>query len=429
MNGVLAASLGLFCVLLPQASWGQEADYVVRFSDVLGASGSQQTVTCFFDHPTGPDINGWQLAVCHDNALLTPLSAENGSTTQTVRDGAPPDLGFIEIIPGIGVTMGVIISMVPGEAVLPPGSEYELLEIIYSLNGPNDTLTELYYCSIGSPVVETLFVFNLGQELAYPTTVPGSVEITLPFFFNAASVEGVAAQQVSAAITMENPMNVYGFSFGLAHDGAIALLEDIQPGAATREAEFFVFNLTPEGGTGGILGCILDTDGPGPLDFIPNGVDQEIALFQYEIVPGAAVGEISPLAFTDELSPPAPSPPTPVVVSIGETAVSPITLDGSIEVVAEGTLFERGDTNSDGTVNIADSIFLFEYLFVVGAPEPQCFQTGDINNDEGLNVADGIYLLTYLFSEGPPPPAPFEECGLDPTPGPLSCNTNPPCEP
>ena len=70
----------------------------------------------------------------------------------------------------------------------------------------------------------------------------------------------------------------------------------------------------------------------------------------------------------------------------------------------------RGDTNSDGSVNIADSIKLLDYLF--GGESLVWLDTGDINNDGIINIADSIYLLMYLFQGGEEPDLPFPEPGM-----------------
>ncbi len=71
--------------------------------------------------------------------------------------------------------------------------------------------------------------------------------------------------------------------------------------------------------------------------------------------------------------------------------------------VAEGDWpFVRGDANADGLVNIADAVYLINYLFV-GGPPPLPLDAGDANSDGMLNIADVIYLVNYLFLGGPPP--------------------------
>ena len=63
---------------------------------------------------------------------------------------------------------------------------------------------------------------------------------------------------------------------------------------------------------------------------------------------------------------------------------------------------QRGDANSDGTLNILDATFLINYLYKDGpAPDPNC---GNVNAENGINILDVTYLINYLYKEGPPPP-------------------------
>jgi hypothetical protein len=63
--------------------------------------------------------------------------------------------------------------------------------------------------------------------------------------------------------------------------------------------------------------------------------------------------------------------------------------------------FYRGDVNEDAVINIADVVYLVNYLFMNGpAPLPFTDQ-GDVNNDEVVDIADVVYLLNYLFMGGP----------------------------
>jgi hypothetical protein len=64
----------------------------------------------------------------------------------------------------------------------------------------------------------------------------------------------------------------------------------------------------------------------------------------------------------------------------------------------------RGDINGDATgPNIADLVFLVNYMFS-GGPEPDCMEEADINgNGAGPDVSDLVYLVTHMFSGGPPP--------------------------
>jgi len=67
--------------------------------------------------------------------------------------------------------------------------------------------------------------------------------------------------------------------------------------------------------------------------------------------------------------------------------------------------FMRGDANADGIVDIADVVYLINYLFVDGPP-PDPLEAGDANCDGIVDIADAVYLINYLFLSGPPPGCP-----------------------
>lgn len=97
----------------------------------------------------------------------------------------------------------------------------------------------------------------------------------------------------------------------------------------------------------------------------------------------------------------------------------PVIMDfQTIELAADD--FVRGDGNTDGTIDLADAVFLLEYLFTGGATPP-CRSACDGNDDGGLDAADPIYLISYLFSGGLAPPSPHPACGADPTIDALEC--------
>lgn len=89
-----------------------------------------------------------------------------------------------------------------------------------------------------------------------------------------------------------------------------------------------------------------------------------------------------------------------------------------------GPEFVRADVNSDSGVDVADAIFLLDYLFTQGTA-PGCDDAADANDDGLIDIGDGIAILGYLFDNGAPPPAPFPNPGIDPTPDSLGCATSP----
>jgi hypothetical protein len=62
----------------------------------------------------------------------------------------------------------------------------------------------------------------------------------------------------------------------------------------------------------------------------------------------------------------------------------------------------NGDANNDGEINVADVLFLINYLFA-GGPVPDPWVNGDVNCNGGINSDDVVYLINYLFLGGPSP--------------------------
>jgi hypothetical protein len=67
--------------------------------------------------------------------------------------------------------------------------------------------------------------------------------------------------------------------------------------------------------------------------------------------------------------------------------------------------FVCGDANSDGSCDVADAVYLINYVFK-GGPAPDPLAAGDANGDEEINIADGVYVINYVFKSGPEPVCP-----------------------
>ncbi|PCJ14423.1 MAG: hypothetical protein COB10_04200 [Planctomycetota bacterium] len=83
-------------------------------------------------------------------------------------------------------------------------------------------------------------------------------------------------------------------------------------------------------------------------------------------------------------------------------------LDTSVFVVPE-EIFQRGDCNSDDKVDLADSATMLANQFS-GLPV-LCPDACDANDDGVLNLADSVFLLNWLFKFGeiPPAPGPYDD--------------------
>jgi len=95
---------------------------------------------------------------------------------------------------------------------------------------------------------------------------------------------------------------------------------------------------------------------------------------------------------------------------IGLTAIDgmvhPVWTDtrlGNQDVFTAGVGFIRyGDVNGDGNIDVADVIYLINFLWR-GGPPPTPYETGDANCDGEVTVSDVVYLINYLFFGGPIP--------------------------
>jgi hypothetical protein len=90
--------------------------------------------------------------------------------------------------------------------------------------------------------------------------------------------------------------------------------------------------------------------------------------------------------------------------------VHSVLLVGALEACDD--LFVRGDANDDGAVDLADGVFILNYLFLDDTA-PVCIDAADTNDDEKIELTDAVYLFTFLFQGGLEIPGPFLEAGYD----------------
>ena len=238
----------------------------------------------------------------------------------------------------------------------------------------------------------------------------------------AGEATGAPSQLVSLPVTLDNPIQAEGFSFGLEHNGAIAQLQGVTPSGVVAQAnggtgpEYFEFNVNPGGTSGGTIGCVIDFQ---LTEQIPPAPDNQICTFDYVLT--GPDGSSTDVTFSDNLG----TPPVLTLVAVDGAAIFPTQNSGSLMVTGDPPdfLFIRGDANSDGLVDISDVLFLGNWLFGVGA-DGTCDAAGDTNDNGTLDaLVDTVFLAMFLFQSGDPVPAPFPSCGGDPTPD-LPCDAS-----
>jgi hypothetical protein len=175
---VLALATVAPLALFPGSATAQE--YILSLTDASGPAGGLVDVQVLFDN-NGDDVQGWSFGVAHVPSMATLIEVVDGSTTATANNGGPPDFNQVNVIPGSGFTVGVVICFDPflGCAVIPGGSLNNELHIAtYQLNasGAPGTGSQVEFVdTIGSPPVEIVVVVN-GASLI-PTTQAGTISI------------------------------------------------------------------------------------------------------------------------------------------------------------------------------------------------------------------------------------------------------------
>jgi hypothetical protein len=87
--------------------------------------------------------------------------------------------------------------------------------------------------------------------------------------------------------------------------------------------------------------------------------------------------------------------------------------------------FIRGDTNTDGAVDVSDAVATLGVLFL-GQGEFACEDAADSNDDGSVDISDVVATLGVLFlGQGEIPLPGMHGCGPDPTPDDLTCDTPP----
>ena len=83
-----------------------------------------------------------------------------------------------------------------------------------------------------------------------------------------------------------------------------------------------------------------------------------------------------------------------------------------VESVANGLVYVcplppgftfAGDLDGSNGIDIADLVYLVDYMFTGGPPPPISILSADLDCNLGVDIADLVYLVDYMFTGGPEP--------------------------
>ncbi len=76
--------------------------------------------------------------------------------------------------------------------------------------------------------------------------------------------------------------------------------------------------------------------------------------------------------------------------------------DVKTNIIVAGATPTYGDIDGSGRINIADVMYLINYIFREGSYPIDPYH-GDMDCDGSCNIGDAVYLLNYIFASGPAP--------------------------
>jgi hypothetical protein len=448
----------LLFVLLAHGALG--AQLTVRLGDLTappGATGFALPISFEVEPGTGP-VMGWSMSLRYDPAALGKVAIENTREADFFKFNA--EWGFVE--PGtVHAACVYDLQDATGITAENDGPFANLRFCVLATAAPGTHLVEFLITAPqtlpgagfeGSPLVCTID----GRSVV-PSTEPGSVTVAGDPIagdpcppddhvkpppdpvepratYRLTGGEAVQGGRVTSTFLIEANAETQGFSVSIDFD------EDVLRGTAVRNLwerpdgkpwgfqKFEWNNSRDMPGNGGIdegflVGAVaISLEEPVHL---PADTQNEVLALDFQVSPDAPIGSTTELRFLDGGRGSGEPIKNIVVVQWASqtplTHVGPIAVTGRLQIVPDISIFVRGDSNGDGTVNLSDAQTTLNYLFL-GRAVPACHDAADANDDGTINIVDAIATLDWLFRGSRRLPPPGGEAGGDPTPDSLRCS-------
>ncbi|MGE4618717.1 MAG: hypothetical protein AAEJ04_02795 [Planctomycetota bacterium] len=392
-------------------------------------------------------VQGFVVAASHDPSLITLQNITLGS--ETLSAGA--ELVVPEIYSN-GGSLGVVLdfeSPFSGQNI-PTGSDNHIASYVYSSNleiiEPDpaiQTSLELVNDELGTPTLDNVIVVA-GLSIS-PSLENGSMTL-LPippppvndtaFYIGQRDFpdtgtnggQGFPGQDIEFCFFYSDPNdNLQGIQMAVCYDDLLLI-----DGTFTIEgtiadelgAEFVNYQIDNDDNDGDgrelIAGILMDALPPFENQQLPTTVEPlMIACVQAEVDGGAICGDSFSIDFCDGLNGNGQVPINNMAV-INYQSIQDFALVGADYEIIPVPAFLRGDCNTDTLVDLADAATVIASQFQ--GYEVGCLDSCDANDDSIINLADSVFLLNFLFKFGPtmPDPGPFT-AGPDPTADDLDC--------
>ncbi|MGE4603199.1 MAG: hypothetical protein AAEJ65_09870 [Planctomycetota bacterium] len=408
-------------------------------------SDSSGSVRILLSNSSGP-VQGFVVVVSHDPTLLGLQNIILGS--ESLAAGA--ELVVPEIYSN-GGSLGVVLdfeSPFEGQNI-PTGDDNHIASYTYAslmeilIPDPAvETDLELVDGVLGSPLLDNVIVvggLSISPSLEGGTvTLNAIVEIINDTTFYIGQRDfpetgtngglGFPGQGIEFCFFYSDPNdNIQGVQLAVCYDDLLLI-----DGTFTIEgtiadelgAEFVNYQIDNDDNDGDgrelIAGILMDALPPFENQQLPTTVEPlMIACVQAEVDPGAICGDTFSIDFCDGINGNGQVAINNMAV-INYQSIQDFFLVGATYEIIPVPAFLRGDCNTDTQVDLADAATVIANQFQ--GFEVGCLDACDANDDGLINLADSVFLLNFLFLFGdlPPDPGPYM-AGPDPTEDDLDC--------
>ena len=398
---------------------------------------------------------GFVLSIAHDAADVT---LESIDIDGTVTELAGAELVVPQIFPAGGTLGVVLDFSAPFDGqVIAAGLDLHIANYNYSCNAeivdPAPAMTTALSFvdgQFGAPTLDNLLVIG-GLSVA-PSLVDGSLTCLpippppasdtvfsvgpadFPQTGNAVA-DCFPGEEIELCFLYTDPTdNPQGLQMALCYDPGLTIVEGsfTVAGTIVEEvgAEFINQNVDNDDNDGDgrelVIGILMDALPPFENQMLPaTATPLMVGCVQAIVSPNAPCDSMLAIDFCNDIDGAGSVPLKNIAVIDYESELGIGFQSGGCMIVPE-TLFRRGDCNMDEMLDLSDAATTLGYQF--DGITVACMDACDANDDGKINLADSVYILNYLFIFGPEMPAPGAVTpGADPTEDNLGCDVTPAC--
>jgi hypothetical protein len=434
-----------------------EMNILPASTDFLGGSAAQTIPMTVQLVTTNEATQGWQLGVYIDadaGASAEITSLQHGAIIDTINGGGRAGFPALNWFTAVDVgssgscnspcaslsgatafTQGITIDLGAINTLPATPAGITIVDFTLEASGDPGTQVRLELGDVGDPVITTIAVAG---GLSYtPATLGGAVvnfledprpdssQFTMAISDNEGSTNDVVDVTVSLNFDGDpanpNDNEVQGWSYGVCLDPAkLSITDATSDGTDTATAkggaapDFDVVSIYAGGVTHAVTVSLEE-----PLVTIPAQNDWSDLVVSCEILMDVQ-GDVAWLTPCNE------SLGDPVVRNVMSIEGQPVLLhafEGTGDEVDDpvigckdpascndpgaitaqlASLFIPGSANGDSRLDIADGVYILNWLFR-GGPPPPCEKAADANNDCAVDASDAVYVIEYQFLGGPAP--------------------------